>query len=42
MLQFMEGVRIINKCKYLKYPENDANMSDWIAPVYVPEFQQRA
>ncbi len=27
----------INKCKYLKYPENDANMSDWIAPVYVPE-----
>jgi len=27
----------INSCKYLKYPENDANMSDWIAPVYVPE-----
>ncbi|HTO36580.1 MAG TPA: DUF6371 domain-containing protein [Flavobacterium sp.] len=27
----------INRCKYLKYPENDASMSDWIAPVYVPE-----
>ncbi len=30
----------INKCKYLKYPENDASMSDWVAPVYVPEFVQ--
>ena len=30
----------INKCKYLKYPENDASMSDWIAPVYVPEYKE--
>lgn len=30
----------INACLYLKYPENDANMNDWIAPVYVPEFVQ--
>ena len=30
----------INSCRHLKYPENDANMSDWIAPVYVPEFIQ--
>ena len=27
----------INFCKYLKYPESDTNMSDWVAPVYVPQ-----
>ena len=26
-----------NSCGYHQYPENDANMSDWVAPVYVPE-----
>lgn len=30
----------INRCKYLKYPESDASMSDWIAPVYVPEHKE--
>ena len=30
----------INRCKYLKYPENDASMSDWVAPVYVPEYKE--
>ena len=27
----------ISSCRYLKYPENDASMSDWVAPVYAPE-----
>ena len=27
----------INVCKYLKYPETDASMSDWVAPIYVPQ-----
>lgn len=26
-----------NNCRYHQYPENDANMNDWVAPVYVPE-----
>ena len=26
--------------RYLKYPENDASMSDWVAPVYVPEYKE--
>jgi hypothetical protein len=30
----------ISSCRYLKYPENGANMNDWVAPVYVPEFVQ--
>ena len=30
----------INACRYLKYPENDASMSDWVAPVYVPEHKE--
>ena len=30
----------VNSCKYLKYPENDASMSDWVAPVYVPEYKE--
>ena len=29
-----------NNCLYHQYPENDANISDWIAPVYVPEFKE--
>jgi hypothetical protein len=27
----------INSCKYLKYPETDISMSDWVAPIYVPQ-----
>ena len=30
----------INSCKYLKYPESDASMDDWVAPVYVPEYRE--
>ena len=30
----------INNCKHLKYPDGDASMSDWVAPVYVPEHKE--
>ena len=26
-----------NSCGYHQYPKNDASMSDWVAPVYVPK-----
>src|SRR5678816_2913237 len=29
-----------NSCGYHQYPKNDASMSDWIAPVYVPEYKE--
>ena len=30
----------ISSCRYHQYPKNDANMSDWVAPVYVPEYKE--
>ena len=29
-----------NSCCYHQYPENGASMSDWVAPVYVPEYKE--
>ena len=29
-----------NSCRYHQYPKNDASMSDWVAPVYVPEHKE--
>ena len=30
----------INSCRHLKYPENGANINDWVAAVYVPEYKE--
>ena len=30
----------ISSCCYHQYPKNDANMSDWVAPIYVPEYKE--